>query len=73
MYRECLRNHTASLGNYATDECGEFIPDDSTFNCAACNCHRNFHRKVSEERIKSETSSSKKRYKTKFLRSRRRK
>ncbi|KAL8464417.1 hypothetical protein ACS0TY_034082 [Phlomoides rotata] len=74
MYRECLRNHAASLGSYATDGCGEFIPDDSTFNCAACSCHRNFHRKVSEEeeeeevrvRVKPETSSSKKRYRTKF-------
>lgn len=50
MYRECLRNHAASIGSYATDGCGEFIPDDSTsggLNCAACGCHRNFHRKVS--------------------------
>ncbi|KAL3818505.1 hypothetical protein ACJIZ3_004410 [Penstemon smallii] len=54
MYRECLRNHAASLGSYATDGCGEFTPDhnDTTspgtagLNCAACGCHRNFHRKV---------------------------
>ncbi|XWS60810.1 hypothetical protein CRYUN_Cryun07bG0069400 [Craigia yunnanensis] len=50
LYRECLRNHAASLGNYATDGCGEFTLDDtspSTLQCAACGCHRNFHRKVS--------------------------
>ncbi|KAH6757554.1 hypothetical protein C2S52_023352 [Perilla frutescens var. hirtella] len=52
MYKECLRNHAASLGSYATDGCGEFTPDDmsspgSGLNCAACGCHRNFHRKVS--------------------------
>ncbi|KAK4744167.1 hypothetical protein SAY87_010479 [Trapa incisa] len=52
MYRECLRNHAASLGSYATDGCGEFTLDDSTpgsassLHCAACGCHRNFHRKV---------------------------
>lgn len=43
-YRECLRNHAASLGSYATDGCGEFTPDGLT--CAACGCHRNFHRKI---------------------------
>ncbi|KAI3455122.1 hypothetical protein Pfo_011785 [Paulownia fortunei] len=50
MYRECLRNHAASLGSYATDGCGEFTLDDTSpgggLNCAACGCHRNFHRKV---------------------------
>ncbi|KAK8499557.1 hypothetical protein V6N13_097237 [Hibiscus sabdariffa] len=50
VYKECLRNHAASLGSYATDGCGEFTVDDtslSTLQCAACGCHRNFHRKVS--------------------------
>ncbi|KAH8491966.1 hypothetical protein H0E87_021526 [Populus deltoides] len=50
LYKECLRNHAASLGSYATDGCGEFTLDDtsvSTLQCAACGCHRNFHRKVS--------------------------
>ncbi|GMI71493.1 ZINC FINGER HOMEODOMAIN 6, homeobox protein 24 [Hibiscus trionum] len=50
VYKECLRNHAASLGSYATDGCGEFTLDDtslSTLQCAACGCHRNFHRKVS--------------------------
>ncbi|KAF5445575.1 hypothetical protein F2P56_034619 [Juglans regia] len=49
VYRECLRNHAASLGSYATDGCGEFTLDDSSpgcLQCAACGCHRNFHRKV---------------------------
>ncbi|KAK3224644.1 hypothetical protein Dsin_004509 [Dipteronia sinensis] len=48
-YRECLRNHAASLGSYATDGCGEFTRDDTSpasLQCAACGCHRNFHRKV---------------------------
>ncbi|TMW89361.1 zinc-finger homeodomain protein 11-like [Solanum lycopersicum] len=55
IYRECLRNHAASLGSYATDGCGEFTLDDTntspggstSLNCAACGCHRNFHRKFS--------------------------
>ncbi|OAY46459.1 zinc-finger homeodomain protein 2 [Manihot esculenta] len=49
VYKECLRNHAASLGSYATDGCGEFTLDHtspSTLQCAACGCHRNFHRKV---------------------------
>ncbi|XP_022137470.1 zinc-finger homeodomain protein 10-like [Momordica charantia] len=50
-YRECLRNHAASLGSYATDGCGEFTLDDASsppnhLHCAACGCHRNFHRKL---------------------------
>ncbi|XP_054789760.1 zinc-finger homeodomain protein 4-like [Prosopis cineraria] len=50
IYRECLRNHAASLGSYATDGCGEFTLDESSpggcLQCAACGCHRNFHRKL---------------------------
>ncbi|RWR83154.1 zinc finger-homeodomain-containing protein [Cinnamomum micranthum f. kanehirae] len=49
LHRECLRNHAARLGSYATDGCGEFIPDNSIaggLQCAACGCHRNFHRKL---------------------------
>ncbi|CAL0312337.1 unnamed protein product [Lupinus luteus] len=48
-YRECLRNHAASLGSYATDGCGEFTVDNMSpagLQCAACGCHRNFHRKL---------------------------
>ncbi|KAL5789641.1 hypothetical protein ACOSQ2_004529 [Xanthoceras sorbifolium] len=49
-YRECRRNHAASLGKHATDGCGEFLKagDDGTekgFLCAACRRHRSFHRK----------------------------
>lgn len=46
VYRECLRNHAASLGSYATDGCGEFTVDSGGLQCVACGCHRNFHRKV---------------------------
>lgn len=52
IYRECLRNHAASLGSYATDGCGEFTVDNTSptavnsLQCAACGCHRNFHRKI---------------------------
>ncbi|KAL7117328.1 hypothetical protein ACP275_03G065000 [Erythranthe tilingii] len=49
-YRECLKNHAANIGGNVTDGCGEFMPsgDDGTLEalkCAACGCHRNFHRK----------------------------
>ncbi|GAU18523.1 hypothetical protein TSUD_233950 [Trifolium subterraneum] len=50
FYRECLRNHAASMGSHVVDGCGEFMPSGEegtpqSFLCAACNCHRNFHRK----------------------------
>ncbi|CAL5383567.1 unnamed protein product [Camellia sinensis] len=49
-YRECLKNHAASVGGNVLDGCGEFMVsgDEGTpesLKCAACNCHRNFHRK----------------------------
>ncbi|KAK9670204.1 hypothetical protein RND81_13G185600 [Saponaria officinalis] len=49
-YRECQKNHAAHLGNRVVDGCGEFMPagDEGTpqaLRCAACDCHRNFHRR----------------------------
>ncbi|KAF5740173.1 zinc-finger homeodomain protein 2-like [Tripterygium wilfordii] len=49
-YRECLKNHAVNIGGHAVDGCGEFMAagDEGTLDalkCAACNCHRNFHRK----------------------------
>ncbi|KAF7813353.1 zinc-finger homeodomain protein 3-like [Senna tora] len=54
-YKECLKNHAASIGGNATDGCGEFISSSAAeegtpeaFKCSACNCHRNFHRKETQ-------------------------
>lgn len=52
-YKECLKNHAVNIGGYAVDGCGEFMAagDEGTLDalkCAACNCHRNFHRKETE-------------------------
>lgn len=52
-YRECLKNHAASLGGHALDGCGEFMPSGpegtlEALKCAACDCHRNFHRREVE-------------------------
>ncbi|KAI5669788.1 hypothetical protein M9H77_19641 [Catharanthus roseus] len=49
-YRECLKNHAVGIGGHAVDGCGEFLPAGAegtldSLKCAACNCHRNFHRK----------------------------
>ncbi|KAJ7523121.1 hypothetical protein O6H91_18G038500 [Diphasiastrum complanatum] len=49
-YRECLKNHAASIGGHAIDGCGEFMPSGEegtmeALKCAACDCHRNFHRR----------------------------
>ncbi|XP_062111611.1 zinc-finger homeodomain protein 11-like [Humulus lupulus] len=55
-YRECLKNHAANLGGHALDGCGEFMPcptaepsDPTSLKCAACGCHRNFHRRDQPE------------------------
>ncbi|CAN4106743.1 unnamed protein product [Withania somnifera] len=50
-YKECLKNHAISIGSHAVDGCGEFLPAGEegsidSLKCAACNCHRNFHRKI---------------------------
>ncbi|KAH7306742.1 hypothetical protein KP509_22G027800 [Ceratopteris richardii] len=48
-YEKCLKNHAASIGGQIVDGCGEFIPSGNegseAFKCAACSCHRSFHRK----------------------------
>lgn len=56
FYRECLRNHAAALGGLALDGCGEFMPsplstpsDPTSIKCAACGCHRNFHRRADDD------------------------
>ncbi|XP_044469765.1 zinc-finger homeodomain protein 1-like [Mangifera indica] len=53
-YRECLKNHAVGIGGHAVDGCGEFIAagEEGTLDalkCAACTCHRNFHRKETTE------------------------
>ncbi|XP_075657356.1 zinc-finger homeodomain protein 11-like [Castanea sativa] len=52
FYKECLKNHAATMGGLALDGCGEFLPspnatpsDPTSLKCAACGCHRNFHRR----------------------------
>lgn len=50
-YKECLKNHAASIGGHALDGCGEFMPstDSNSLKCAVCDCHRNFHRQEPNE------------------------
>ncbi|XP_057448240.1 zinc-finger homeodomain protein 6-like [Lotus japonicus] len=57
-YKECLRNHAASLGAHALDGCGEFMPSAeprSQLTCAACGCHRNFHRRDTKQQYSNPT------------------
>ncbi|PKA66793.1 ZF-HD homeobox protein [Apostasia shenzhenica] len=45
-YRECMRNHAAAMGGQAYDGCCEFMAgEEEALKCAACGCHRNFHRR----------------------------
>lgn len=53
-YRECLKNHAVGNGGHAVDGCGEFMAAGAEgtldgLKCAACSCHRNFHRKESAD------------------------
>ncbi|CAN6373921.1 unnamed protein product [Urochloa humidicola] len=53
QYRECQRNHAASIGRYAVDGCREFMASGAegtaaALLCAACGCHRSFHRREVE-------------------------
>ncbi|KAL6009217.1 hypothetical protein ACLOJK_022444 [Asimina triloba] len=49
-YGECQKNHAANIGGFAVDGCREFMASgeegtSAEFKCAACGCHRNFHRR----------------------------
>ncbi|KAK4347784.1 hypothetical protein RND71_034123 [Anisodus tanguticus] len=62
-YKECQKNHAASVGGYAVDGCREFMPSgeegtNNAFICAACGCHRNFHRREVETEVASDSSYS---------------
>ncbi|CAN4110698.1 unnamed protein product [Withania somnifera] len=53
-YLECMHNYAATSMGYVLDGCGEFCPTGApgtpeSFICAACQCHRNFHRKMEVE------------------------
>ncbi|EPS58358.1 hypothetical protein M569_16456, partial [Genlisea aurea] len=50
------KNHAAALGGHAVDGCGEFMPspnsnpaEPTSLKCAACGCHRNFHRREPDD------------------------
>ncbi|KAF8648869.1 hypothetical protein HU200_064572 [Digitaria exilis] len=54
QYRECQRNHAAAIGGYAVDGCREFMASGAegtaaALMCAACACHRSFHRREQVE------------------------
>ncbi|XP_022864996.1 mini zinc finger protein 2-like [Olea europaea var. sylvestris] len=64
-YAECQKNHAASVGGYAVDGCREFMPcgeegTDDALTCAACGCHRNFHRREVQNEIVCDCSSTNK-------------
>ncbi|XP_043697939.1 mini zinc finger protein 1-like [Telopea speciosissima] len=52
-YRECRKNHAANIGGYAVDGCREFMASgeegtSAALRCAACSCHRSFHKREVE-------------------------
>lgn len=60
-YRECLKNHAASMGSHVLDGCGEFMANGEQgtpegLKCAACECHRSFHRREVEGESQSTTT-----------------
>nr|GEW80101.1 mini zinc finger protein 3-like isoform X1 [Tanacetum cinerariifolium]GEX20792.1 mini zinc finger protein 3-like isoform X1 [Tanacetum cinerariifolium] len=62
-YGECQKNHAAHIGGYAVDGCREFMAtgEEGTVGeliCAACGCHRNFHRREVDEVVCESSSIS---------------
>ncbi|KAF4349349.1 hypothetical protein CsatB_017662 [Cannabis sativa] len=60
-YGECQKNHAANIGGYAVDGCREFMANGEegtvgALSCAACGCHRNFHRREEENEVVCEYS-----------------
>ncbi|KAB2075479.1 hypothetical protein F383_26745 [Gossypium arboreum] len=61
-YAECQKNHAAGVGGYAVDGCREFMASGeegttAALTCAACGCHRNFHRREVETEVACDCSS----------------
>ncbi|KAE8811520.1 zinc-finger homeodomain 1 [Hordeum vulgare] len=55
-YKECGRNLVPASGGHVVDGCREWMPlidcnpaDPFSYKCAACGCHRNFHRQETTE------------------------
>ncbi|CAN4079381.1 unnamed protein product [Withania somnifera] len=59
-YVECQKNHAASVGGHVVDGCREYMPESTggTLNCAACGCHRNFHRREMETDVATDCTSA---------------
>ncbi|KAH7672382.1 ZF-HD homeobox protein Cys/His-rich dimerization domain-containing protein [Dioscorea alata] len=62
-YRECRKNHAANIGGYAVDGCREFMASGEegtveALKCAACNCHRSFHKREVERELECDCSSN---------------
>ncbi|GAA0174830.1 hypothetical protein LIER_28139 [Lithospermum erythrorhizon] len=61
IYLECNKNHAANTGGHVVDGCREFMASgqgpNEALTCAACGCHRNFHRIVEIE-FSDEVASS---------------
>ncbi|CAL0319903.1 unnamed protein product [Lupinus luteus] len=60
-YGECQKNHAANIGGYAVDGCREFMASagegtNGALTCAACGCHRNFHRREVQTEVVCEYS-----------------
>ncbi|KAL1531739.1 hypothetical protein AAHA92_31845 [Salvia divinorum] len=61
IYLECMKNHAAHIGGYAVDGCGEFMAStrslerpEAELTCAACGCHRNYHRMEEVEEVEED-------------------
>ncbi|XP_073294375.1 mini zinc finger protein 2-like [Primulina huaijiensis] len=55
-YAECQKNHAANIGGYAVDGCREFMAGGqegtvAALGCAACGCHRSFHRREGDTEV----------------------
>ncbi|KAL4203142.1 hypothetical protein AMTRI_Chr01g102510 [Amborella trichopoda] len=65
-YKECRKNHAASVGGYSVDGCREFLAGGeegtaAALTCAACSCHRNFHKREEDGVCQCSSKSTSKR------------
>ncbi|KZV23314.1 hypothetical protein F511_02215 [Dorcoceras hygrometricum] len=61
-YAECQKNHAANIGGYGVDGCREFMAGGqegtaAALGCAACGCHRSFHRREADTEVVGDNSS----------------
>ncbi|TKY65189.1 Mini zinc finger protein 2 [Spatholobus suberectus] len=62
IYGECQKNQAVNVGGFAVDGCREFMASGAegtagALTCAACGCHKNFHKREVQTQMVCDCSS----------------